>query len=45
MTPTEMHEHVMGICADREIAVRWCKRSHQSHAIYDLEEIVIAPIK
>jgi hypothetical protein len=40
-----MYEHVVGICTDREITVRWCKRLHQSHAMYDIVEIVIAPIK
>ena len=35
----------MDICSDREIGVRWCKRIHQSKAMYDFEEIVIAPIR
>jgi hypothetical protein len=45
MTNQEMHDHVMGICAARDILVNWCKRPSQSHAVHEFEEIWIAPIR
>lgn len=45
MTPIEMHEHVLSICAAHDIGVVWCRRPGHSYALHEFEEIVIAPIK
>jgi hypothetical protein len=41
----DMVDHVKSLCRSHEIAIRWCQRSMQSHALRECDEITIAPIK
>ena len=41
----DMVDHVKSLCRSHEIAIRWCLRSMQAHALRECDEITIAPIK
>jgi hypothetical protein len=45
VTIPDMHEHVMGFCAEHHIIYSWCRRPTEAWACRDLDEICIAPIK
>lgn len=45
MTPAEMNDHVLSICAEHAVVVAWCKRPGRAYALREFEEIVIAPVK
>lgn len=45
IAPADLCAHALSFCEVHDIAVYWVKRPSQAHALREIEEIHIAPIK
>jgi hypothetical protein len=47
LNPTReaLRQHVLSLCERHDIVVHWCRRPARAKAIYEFEEITIAPVR